>query len=129
MRIRTLACSLILFAACGGDADVAGNYTIAVTNTDNGCMFDTFTVGETNTAIPLVITQSESSLSAEIGGLAGAAFNVVFGSDMLSGEVDGEDVELRVFGTPSATEGGCTRTANATASGTIDGDFLSGGRG
>jgi hypothetical protein len=126
MTMRALFFVLLGLCACGGDADVAGDYTIAVTNTDNGCMFMNFTVGDTMSSVPLVITQSESALTANVGGGAGIAFNLVFGSTTMTGEVDGEDITLRIFGTPSATEGMCTWTANATVAAGIDGDFLSG---
>ena len=56
--------------ACGGhegavrasrsDADVASDYTIALTNRDNGCMFENWTVGEQANGIPVIVTQDDA---------------------------------------------------------------------
>jgi hypothetical protein len=40
-------CSAILVGGCGEPAQVAGNYSINLTNKDNGCAFDSWTVGAT----------------------------------------------------------------------------------
>jgi hypothetical protein len=112
---------------CGGeDADVAGNYTIAVTSRQNGCELDNWMEGDTASGITATITQSGSAVTATLDGLVGAYYNAVFGSASFTGTVDGDDLELQIIGTRSATEGNCTYTFNAILNATIDGDTLTG---
>jgi hypothetical protein len=127
LRITSMGLSIALgLVGCAGDADVAGEYTIAVTNQENGCMFNDWEVGNTMSNIPLTITQNESAITGTIGGPAGVFLGVFLGSSELSGTVDGEDIELTRFGTTSAVEGECSFRLNLAAVAEIDGDFLAG---
>lgn len=121
-----LWCSLAL-AACGSDpADVAGDYSIALTNGANGCAFENWEEGSTAQNIALTVTQDGESASATVGGLAGAYVELVLGSRVYQGTVDGDQLHLQIFGTPSATEGNCTWTVNSTVRAELDGDVLTG---
>lgn len=129
MDIRWLSTILALAAAlgCGGDpADVAGTYTVAVTNGDNGCMFQEWTVGDSITGISVVITQDGSEATATVEGLIGAFLALALGSNEFSGDVDGSSLELTLLGTVPANQGNCTYTTNSTMTAELDGDVLQG---
>jgi hypothetical protein len=113
-------------AGCGDPANVAGNYSISITNRDNGCNLANWTVGEQSTGIPITITQQASDATATIMGLAGLAIGGLTGSNVYTGSVDGNELTLEVFGTRSQTSGNCTFTYNSTINGEIDGDTLQG---
>jgi hypothetical protein len=113
--------------ACGSDpANVAGTYTLSTTNGDNACMFPDWTTGETSTAIPLVVTQTDADVSAELGGVAGGYVQLVLGLRTFTGTVDGDHIDMTLHGTRSYTEGGCTYTIIATADADVNGDFMTG---
>lgn len=112
---------------CGSDpADVAGSYTIAITNRDNGCMFSSWVVGEQTTGVQVVITQSGDQASASIEGVAGTFFDLWLGSHTYTGTVDGDELTLELFGNRSQASGNCAFTYNSRISGRINGDALSG---
>lgn len=123
-----LAILVLGIGACGGDdpADVAGDYTLQITNEANGCGFDGWTEGEVAADVPLTVTQDGAAVTATIEGLAGGYVELVLGARTFTGEVDGARLELTLFGTRSATEGNCTYTINAEVDATIDGDLLEG---
>lgn len=107
-------------------ADVAGNYTIAVTNRDNGCDFANFTPGDSSQNIPFNLVQNGSAVTGTIGGVAGVYVGVILGSNQFEGSVSGNSVTMTLYGTTSATTGNCTYTINATVTGTLTGDALQG---
>lgn len=112
--------------ACGSDADVAGDYTIALTNRDNGCQFANWTEGETASSIPVVITQDGSNVTATVNGGAGIVLDLALGSRVYNGDVDGDDVFLELFGTRAQQSGDCTFTYNSVIDASIAGDVLTG---
>lgn len=116
--------------ACGDDAEdpinVEGEYTVAVTNGDNGCEFDNWNEGDSTPAIPVSITQSGAEATADIEGGVGLYLDVILGSSTLTGLVDGNHMELTLFGTTNGTTGNCTWTVNTTLDATLEGDFLEG---
>lgn len=118
--------AMLATLGCGEDANVAGNYTIAVTNGDNGCELENWMEGNTASGITATITQSGEDVTATLDGLVGAYFNAVFGSASFTGKVSGDDLALKIIGTRSATEGNCTYTYNAILNGSVDGDTLTG---
>lgn len=125
--VRVMALSLLVLAACGETtADVAGDYTVNVTNGANGCMVEGWMEGDTASNISLVITQDGSSITGTVGGLTGAWLELVLGSRVFTGSVEGSDIAMTLYGTRSAMDGNCTYTVNATAIGEVDGDFLDG---
>lgn len=118
--------AILAALGCGEDANVAGSYTIAVTNRTNGCELENWMEGETSSNIPVTITQSGENVTATVDGLVGAYFNAIFGSAAFVGTVSGDDLDLQIIGTRSATEGNCTYTFNAVLSGSVSGDTLTG---
>jgi hypothetical protein len=118
----------LLLVGCGGGspANVAGTYTINLTNRDNGCMLQNWVAGEQTTGVMGQMTQSDENASMTVMGLAGLALNAWLGSNVFSGTVDGNDVNLTILGSKSYTTGNCTYTYNALIDGSISGDTLSG---
>jgi hypothetical protein len=116
-----------LCAGCDEDpADVAGDYSISTTNRENGCNFNDWTEGDTITNVPLMITQSGESLTGEVSGAWGTWLDLVLGSRIFTGKVDGDEVDMTLHGTNSASDGGCTWFVNAHLTGTLSGDVLTG---
>ncbi len=127
--------SLIALAVCGlvacgssGPAYVAGNYSINVTNEENGCGFQNWTVGNTAMGIPMMVTQQMGSAdaSATITGVSGAYLNAVFGTNMFNGTVDGDAMTLTLHSTHAANMGQCSYFVTATAHAVLNGDALMG---
>lgn len=117
----------LLASACNDDpADFRGDYTIALTNGDNGCGFANWTEGDTATGVQFTITQEGSAITGIIGGGTGWWATVVLGDDTFTGTVDGDSTTMTLYGTNSAQQSGCTYTVNATMNGDLDGDYLSG---
>jgi hypothetical protein len=126
---RLLGIALTLaFGACGSgsDVDVAGEYTIALTNRDNGCELENYTEGEQASNIPVSITQEGSNVTATVGGGGGLVLDLALGSRVFTGEVDGDDVFLELFGTRGQQQGNCSFTFNSAIDATLDGDVLTG---
>lgn len=122
---------LLSFAALGGctsDADVAGNYTIALTNRDNGCNLSSFTPNDTTTGVGVVVTQNGSKLTLTVNGLGGVALVALLGANgnVFAGSVDGDDFDVDAIGTRANNSGNCTYTFNAQIKGTLTGDALAG---
>lgn len=116
-----------LVFGCGGEpANVAGSYTIAVTNAENGCNFDNWVEGETSQGIMVDITQNDTAVSAQVEGLTGTLLSLVLGSNVYTGEVDGSHLELIIYGEVAATQGNCTFTYNSIIDADSDGDVLTG---
>lgn len=128
--MRALAVGFVsaLLAACGSDepANVEGNYTVAVSNRDNGCNFANYTVGDTQSGIPVMITQEGANVTATVMGLTGAGLNLALGSNVFSGTVDGDMLDLDLFGTRPQMQGTCTYTYNAKILGDVTRDTLTG---
>jgi hypothetical protein len=126
MRSFGLCLALACVACDDGYADVSGEYTLAITNGDNGCMFANWTVGAESTGIPLTITQTDDHVTAEIGGFAGAYVEVILGSRIFTGKVSGSDVSMRLVGTTMASQGTCDYSVDAIGDARLSGDALNG---
>lgn len=130
--MRSTGLLVIALAACGevrvgsDDVDAAGNYTIAVTNGENGCMFQDWMEGNTAQGIPLTIVQDGSAVTATVEGLTGGVLQLWTGSKTFTGRVDGDRVTMTLHGTRSFTEGTCIFTVNVTASANLEGDVMTG---
>jgi hypothetical protein len=121
--------SIAITVACGGSdepEDVAGNYTVAVTNRENGCNLANWNVGEMATGILVTVTQNDANATALVEGGTGAYLMFVLGSRSFTGSVDGNHLDLTLVGTNSATTGNCTYTYNAVLDARLDGDALVG---
>jgi hypothetical protein len=129
MRRCAILAITILAAACGDGSptNVAGDYTLALTNHENGCSFQTWTVGDTTTGLPLTIVQNGTAVTGVIGGAAGTWMRLVLGSDAFAGTVTGNALHLVLNGTRAYTEGGCTYTIIGTADAEVAQDVLTGG--
>jgi len=116
-----------VLAACGGggDADVAGNYTMAITNRDNGCNFNGYNVGAQN-MVAVNITQTDSNLMATVSGGGGFLLALVVGSNIYAGEVDGDDVDLQIIGNIAMNSGNCAFTYNSEIHATADANSMNG---
>jgi hypothetical protein len=117
-----------LLGACTSDAEVAGNYTVALTNRDNGCNLGNFTPGQMSSGVAVTITQSGSKLTVTVEGLAGLSLVGLLGGggNVYAGGVDGDGFSVESIGTKANTSGNCTYTFNSTISGTLSGDSLVG---
>jgi hypothetical protein len=130
MITRFLTISTILAAALGGcgsePADVAGNYSVAVTNGANGCDFANWTEGETTANIPVLVTQEGTQVTAEVQGIVGGLLLLWLGASVYVGEIDGNSLELTLYGSNSTAVGNCTYTINSTMTAEFDKDVLRG---
>jgi hypothetical protein len=124
-----LGAALAAGAGCSSDpANVAGTYTLAVTNGKNECDITPYTVGATASGIAATFTQTDSTVTADFGGSPLAAFilSAWLNSDKFEGTVDGNDLDLKITGSQPKSKGNCAYTINARATATIDGDVLVG---
>lgn len=117
----------LALVACGSDpADVAGTYTIALTNRDNGCNINNWTPGPISGSVTMVVTQSDDAASADVQGLAGVALDALTGGHVFTGSVDGSGVDLAITGTRAMSQGACAYTMDAELTGALSGDSLAG---
>jgi hypothetical protein len=113
-------------AACGSDDVVAaGNYTVTVTDGNNGCSLPNWTIGATSTAT-VTLTQSDNNVTAVVGGVASIALDFGLGGHSFTGKIAGDDLNLNLFGTRSNTSGNCTYTINAGIHAVVSGNMLTG---
>lgn len=118
--------ALTSLASCtSAPADVSGEWSTNLTNGANGCMLGNWTAGETTSGVPMTITQSGSTVTADIGGLAGAALVVALGTSRLTGVVSGNTVDLHADGRPGS-EGACAYTGALDIQLQVTGDTLTG---
>jgi hypothetical protein len=117
---------VVCVAACGSDdADVAGDYATLVTNRDNGCNFDGWTVGATNNA-SVTLTQGGNNVTATVTGIGGLILDASLGGHTYSGRISGNTLDVTLFGTRSNTTGTCTYTFNSEIHAEVHGDILTG---
>lgn len=128
--IAPAALALLGVVGCGGDGDTvdaSGEYTLAVTNGDNGCGFPNWNEGEQTTGVPFSVVQDDDdNLTGTIQGVPGAWVELVLGSRTFEGEVAGSRLEMTLYGTNSATQDGCTYTVNGEVVATLNDDALEG---
>jgi hypothetical protein len=107
MRVFPLF-ALIALVGCGSDpVDATGDYSIALTNGDNGCELANWTEGESASGIPVEIAQTDDAATATVGGGAGIALGVWLGDNHYTGTVDGNDLNLELEGETQMTMGSC----------------------
>jgi hypothetical protein len=125
--MKCLLCLVVLAGGCGSDpANVEGQYTIDVTNRDNGCNLANWTVGNSAMNIGVTINQQGANATADVTGGTAVYLDLVLGSHTFSGTVDGADLDLVLAGTRAQTTGNCTYTYDATILATLTGDALAG---
>jgi hypothetical protein len=121
-------------AACGGNsssttltsADVAGSYTVDVTNGQNGCNMGGWTDGAMSTGIGVTVAQNGTQLTATVGGLVGAFLSAGLGTNTFTGPLVGESATMTATGTVQVAQGSCTFTTNATIQAAFSGDTMQG---
>src|SRR5262245_44786746 len=117
---------LLCVAACGtDDVNVAGDYSITITNRDNGCNFMNWTVGAVSNA-QVIVTQDQNNVTASVTGVAAIVLEAVVGGHVFNGKVSGDALDLNLFGSRSNTNGNCTYTYNAEIRASSSGNTLSG---
>ena len=129
--MRTILLALVVAAATacsssdsnGPTAQVAGDYTLTVTDNQNGCQVENFTTGATQSGITMTITQNGSSVSATGTGSVGLMLAFATG-DTLNGWIDGQEASLT--SSVSHTMGGCAYSTTATANLTFSGNQIQG---
>ncbi|MDF1563591.1 MAG: hypothetical protein P1V51_11140 [Deltaproteobacteria bacterium] len=124
-KLALLLLPLLALPACG-PADVAGEYTISVTNRENECGWSNWTEGDQTTGVPVTVTQDGNDVTAVVGGLTRVLLDPVLGGHTFSGEIHGDGLDLTLYGTRSQTQGNCTYTTNANLLAEADGDVLTG---
>src|SRR4051812_43368258 len=116
-------------AACSDDpVNVAGDYSVNITNGANGCNLQNWTEGASNTGIPVTITQgtNKAEATAVINGVTGVYVNAVIGGMSFAGGVDGADFDGVLHGTRAYNMGGCTYTFTVDLTSSLSKDTLSG---
>jgi hypothetical protein len=124
-----IASICLCLVGCGGSGNVpnvAGDYSINVTNGANGCNYANWQSGSTASSIAFTITQSGANLTGVLGGAVATYFDLLLGSHTFTGGAEGSAVQMTLYGKTAAQMGNCTYTVNATLNGTSNGDFLSG---
>jgi hypothetical protein len=124
-----IALSLPSVSGCGGDddpADIAGEYTVNVTNGASTCPLQNWDEGGVATNIPLTITQHGATAEAELGGITAVYVDVILGEGVWEGSVEGSGFTLVREGTRPLSSGACAFTIRATASATLTGDAIQG---
>lgn len=127
VTLAGLAAITAMLGGCSSEpVDVAGEYSLAVTNGQNGCNFSDWVEGETSTNIPVSVIQDDTRVTAEVQGLVGGFLSLWLGTNVYDGDIDGSSLELILFGSNSTTTGNCTYTINSTLQAEFDNDVLSG---
>ena len=124
--MKRLLAFAVLAACSSSPSNVAGNYTVAVTNRDNGCAFQNWTIGAQSTGIQVQITQQSENATALVMGGAGFVLGAVLGGNDFSGKIDGDSFDLTHTGTKTLSMNNCNYTVNGEITGTISGDNLTG---
>jgi hypothetical protein len=117
----------ILVAACGNDpVNLAGNYTVALTDRDNGCNLAYWTGDPNGTEIRVTIAQFDGDATVDVDGPAQLALDLGFGSHTFTGTVSGGSVDAAILGVVAQHTGNCTFTYDAEIYGTLSGNALTG---
>ncbi len=128
--MRRVAGSLLLVvvgAASGcAPVDISGNYTVSLTNGDNGCDFDNWMVGDTTSGVPMAVTQTEDQLQLNVGGVGGAYLDIALGSSTFNGQIQGTGVTAALVGSRGNSLGMCTFTVTVDLDASVSGDFMEG---
>ena len=118
---------LALLGCSSSPAQVAGDYSIGLTDEDNGCMFANWTAGTMTSGITMTVTQQSADATAVVtGGGSELVLDAVFGANTFTGSVDGDAIDLTLDGTNSNTTGNCTYTYNGVITATLATDTFTG---
>jgi len=118
---------LAVLGACGGDpVDAEGTYSLNVTNRDNGCNFQNWEIGKSETGIKVVINQEGEKINADVMDATRVVLDFLLGSHVYNGTIDGDELDMQILGTRSFNMGNCTLTIDSDLQATINGDVLTG---
>ena len=121
---------LLALTGCGSDdeftADVAGNYTIALTNDASSCPFDNWEEGKETSGIGLAITQDGQNIQGTVDGVAAIFFTLWLGSADFDGTIKGRSLTLTNFGENPSQQGNCSFTYNAVVKAAQNADTIEG---
>jgi hypothetical protein len=132
--LRPCAAAALLLAACssststssGPPANVAGSYTVDVTDGSNGCNFANWNQGAQAMNIAVSVSQNGSQVTATVNGVTGLFMTAGIGTNTFSGSLAGSQASMTATGTVQGTQGSCTFTTNATVDATFNGDTMQG---
>ena len=122
-------------AACSGEksvgsgaaaVNVAGNYSVTVTNGPDGCNISSWHEGDVNANVPVALMQQGTAVTGTVGGIAGALFALAVGTAEFHGTIGGDTVDMTAYGTIGKTTGNCAYTNNAVLHLQASGDFIQG---
>jgi hypothetical protein len=105
--------------------DVAGEYTVSLTNGTNDCQ-TMWREGVTTDGVLFTVRQNGTQLSAEADGDAAVSLVVLTGTNRFDGSIHGHAFTLTARGPTVFSAGNCSYTVNAVVEGTIDGDTIEG---
>jgi hypothetical protein len=128
-RFCFLSLGLAALAGCGSDepVDVAGEYSVAVTNQENQCQTDNWTEGASASDIPVTVAQNASAVTVTIGGPAAVTIAIVLGDNDFTGSVSGNSIEAELENLDQTLQvGTCDYHWMGSIHATLDGDFLEG---
>lgn len=131
--MKKLALVALVIAGCSGSdssvsgppADVSGKYSISVKNTDNGCNYANWKIGETSSNIAFEVTQTGGTAKGQVQGLANFYF-ALLGIGALEGNVNGSSASLTAVGTNAVKQNQCSYFVRATADFTLVGNAING---
>jgi hypothetical protein len=131
MAVTLSGCVLSLaLAGCdgGNDVDVTGDYSLRLTDAENGCQInpDKWSAGNTSD-VKLNITRSEGNrLYGEVVGITALFVGLATGTTTFTGSADGSSVNLQIAGNVSAAAGTCDYKLDLSLHGEVSGDFIAG---
>jgi hypothetical protein len=128
MRAISFASVTLLAVGCGSGtpADVEGHYSFVVTSRENECNFPGWTTGEVSSPFNVTVNQQDESVSANVEGAVGGFLALWLGTNVYTGTIDGDDLQLQLLGTNEQTMGSCAFTYNSRIIGAADDDTLTG---
>jgi len=112
-------------SSSGVPADVSGRYSVSVTDTKNDCNYGNWTIGQSSQNIEFDVTQTDSSASGQVKGLA-SLYVAALGIGTLNGSVSGNSATLSAVGTTSVKQGSCAYFVKMTANFTLTGNTING---
>lgn len=122
-RVFFVAFLVLVGVGCSSPpVNVAGTYSVSLTNDANGCMFPNWT-GSTP-GVPLEITQNGTAATATVMGLAATEYDYILGSHVFAGNVSGSHMDFIIHGT---VHDACGATLDAHATVELVGDALTSG--
>jgi hypothetical protein len=109
----------------GTPVDVAGEYTVSLTNTTNDCMMP-WKDGATTNGVLFTIRQTGTQLTAEADGDAALSLVLLTGTNLFDGNIHGNGFTLVADGPTVFQAGNCMYNVDATVEGTIVDNIIHG---